>query len=155
MAWPTHYRWDANAAFEQLELHASERPDIREPLPAIVTCEDYDCVCCQLVNVQRSQHSPNIGIQAPHHFCVCRLGTAVASPDAPDVPKSLRFGLVVRPLPGPMRRREMQAQQKRLLRPGVSLDRLNCPIAEQVRHVAVPLDRHLFLMELVCQFTTA
>src|SRR5262249_62395592 len=94
-------------------------------------------------------------IPALHPFWGSRPGTAVASPDGPDVPKSLRFDLVVRPLPGPMRRREMQAEQKRLLRPGVSLDRLNCPIAEQVRHVAVPLHRHLFLMELVCQFTTA
>ena len=49
----------------------------------------------------------------------------------------------------------MQAQEKRLFCPGVSLDRLNCPIAEQVRHVAVPLDRHLFLMELVCVVATA
>src|SRR2546423_1088604 len=98
------------------------------------------------------QHSSNIGIKALHHFSVCRLGTAVAMP---DVPKSLRFGLVVRPLPWPMRRREMKAQQKRLFRPGVSLDRLNCAIAEQVRHVTVPLDRHLFLMELIRQLATA
>src|SRR5215510_12107848 len=45
-AGPARYRWDANAAFEQLELHAGKRPYIREPLSAIVTREYYDCVCC-------------------------------------------------------------------------------------------------------------
>jgi hypothetical protein len=47
-----------------------------------------------------------------------------------------------------MRRGEMQAQQKRLLRLGETFDGLHRPIAEQVRHVAVPLDRHLLLVEL-------
>ena len=44
--------------------------------------------------------------------------------------------------------REMQAQQKRLSRPGVSLDHLDRPIAEQVRHVANSLNRDLLLVEL-------
>ena len=47
-----------------------------------------------------------------------------------------------------MRRREMQAHQKRLLRLGIAFDGLHRPIAEQVRHVAMPLDRHLLLVEL-------
>src|SRR6476660_5790016 len=42
----------------------------------------------------------------------------------------------------------MQAQQEGLSRPGISLDRLHRPIAEQVRHVAVPLDRDFLLVEL-------
>jgi hypothetical protein len=47
-----------------------------------------------------------------------------------------------------MRRGEMQAHQERLLRSGVALNGLHRPIAEQVRHVAVPLDRHLLFVKL-------
>ena len=43
----------------------------------------------------------------------------------------------------------MQTEQERLFRPGVSLDRLHRAIAEQIRHVAVALDRHLLLMQLI------
>src|SRR5262245_59476056 len=48
----------------------------------------------------------------------------------------------------------MEAQQKRLSRPGISLDRLDCPIAEQVRHVAVPLDWYFLLVELTINKAT-
>ena len=48
-----------------------------------------------------------------------------------------------------MRRGEMKAQQERLLRFRKTVDGLHCPVAEQIGHVAVALDRHLLLMQLV------
>jgi hypothetical protein len=44
--------------------------------------------------------------------------------------------------------REVEAQQKRLPRPGIAFDGLHRPIAKQVRHVPVTLDRYLLLVEL-------
>jgi hypothetical protein len=44
--------------------------------------------------------------------------------------------------------REVQAQQKRLPRLGIAFDGLHRPIAKQVRHVTVTLDRYLLLVEL-------
>jgi hypothetical protein len=68
-----------------------------------------------------------------------------------DVPDSPRLGFVVRAFPRPMGCCEMQAQKKWSPRPGVSLDHLDRPLAEEVRHVANPLNRDLLLVELACE----
>src|SRR5262245_35108954 len=43
---------------------------------------------------------------------------------------------------------EMEAEQEGLTRPGISLDGLHRPLAEQVRHVTVALDRHFLFIKL-------
>ena len=66
-----------------------------------------------------------------------------------DAANALRLRLVVGALPRPMRRGEVQAHQERLPRPRVAVDRLDRAVAEQVRHVAVAVDRHFLFVELV------
>ena len=58
------------------------------------------------------------------------------------------FGLVVRALPRPVRRGEMQAEEERLPRPRVGIDGIDRAVAEQIGHIAMPLDRNLLLMQL-------
>jgi hypothetical protein len=148
--WPSRYRWNAKTAFEQLALHAGEWPSIRKPLAAIVAGEDHDRLACKSSRIERLEHPADIRIQALHHGGVCPLRAAVAvrEPAGPDSP---RLGLVIGALPWPMRRREMEAQQKRLSRLGIAFDGLHRPIAKQVRHVTVTLDRYLLLVELARQ----
>src|SRR5262249_50736013 len=57
------------------------------------------------------------------------------------------FRLVIRSFPGPMRRSEVQTQEKRFLRPGVTLDRLHGALAKKVGHVADAIDWHLLLVK--------
>src|ERR1700738_5232962 len=127
-------------------LHAGERPSLGEPLAAVVAGEDNNGSVCETSRVERLEHSADIHVEALHHGAVGLLGTAVTVKYVLD---TLGLGFVVWPLPRPMRRGKMQAHQEGLLRLRVAFHGLHCPIAEQVRHVSVSLDRHLLLMKLI------
>src|SRR5205814_4547355 len=143
---PAHDRGNANATFEQLLLHAGERPHFRESFAAVVAGEDDNGVAGETARVERLQHATNIGVQTLHHRRVGFLRAAVAVNNVPD---PLRLCLVVRPFPWPMWRREMQTQQKWLLRAGVAFNALHRSITEQVCHVAMTFNRYLLLMQLM------
>jgi hypothetical protein len=66
-----------------------------------------------------------------------------------DVADAARFLLVIGALPWPVRSGEMQAHHEGGARTRVEFDGLHSAIAEQVGHVAVPLDGHFLLMQLV------
>src|SRR4029450_9973566 len=71
-----------------------------------------------------------------------------------DVTDAARLLLVLRSFPRPMRCGEMQTQQEWHARPRVNFHRLHGPVSEQVSQVAVPLNRHLLLVELIRLCTT-
>ena len=60
---------------------------------------------------------------------------------------ALALLLVVGAEPGIVRRIEVEAQKERLLRLGEAIDGLHRAIAEQVRHIAMAVDRHLVLVK--------
>src|SRR5262249_24687014 len=111
----------------------------------IVAGKDDDCVVAEPLNVERLQNAADIGVEALHHGHIRFLRAAVAVNDA-SYP--LRLDLVVRTLPRPMRRGEMQAEQERLLGSRKAMDGLHCPAAKMIVQLAGGVDRHLLLVEL-------
>src|SRR5215468_364057 len=98
------------------------------------------------MDVKRQQNTTDVGIKTLHHLTVRPLRAAVAMANVAD---SFRLRLIVRALPWPMWRREMQTEQKWLFRLGIAFDRFDGAIPQQVRHVPVPLDRDLLFVKLV------
>jgi hypothetical protein len=141
---PAHDGWYAKAAFEKLPLHPAEWPYLGEALAAIVAGKDHDRVPGETANVQSLQNPAYVSVQALHHGDVGFLRAAVTMH---EVLYAFRLHLVVRALPRPMRRGEMEAQQERLLRSGIAFNRLNRPVTEKIGHITEALDRHLLLIK--------
>src|SRR5215471_21049820 len=97
-------------AFKKLGFSASERPSVGETFAAIVARENDDRVLRRARRVERPQHTANLQIHLLNHFLVGTLTAAVIMEQAFEAP---RLGFVFRPLPRPMRRSEMQADEKR------------------------------------------
>ena len=112
------------AAFEQLGLPAGERPGVGEALAAVVAGEDDDGVVGEAVRSSASSTRPTCRSIASIMRCVGLLRAAVeVARAAPGEP--LRFGFVARRLPRPVRRVEVQAEQKGLLDLRIAVDDLH------------------------------
>ncbi len=107
---------------------------VRELVAALVADEDHQCVFSLAGVLQRRQHAAHSGIERLHHRRVVLAGTRL-DPVALAVLSLERVAqrLVVRPLPGPVRRRVEQAQEERV-GPGAP-DELDGPVGIQVGDV--------------------
>jgi hypothetical protein len=120
---------NAQTAFKQLCLPACKRPGIGEALAAVVAAEDNDGVVGDAVGVKRFKHAANLEIEVLDHALIGPLRPAIKIDErVTDEPPG--FGLISRPLPRPVRRIEVQAQQEGLSSFGIAVDDIDGMAAE-------------------------
>ena len=102
---PAQQRGHAYAAFEQLGFLAREGPGLGKALAAVVAGEDDDGVVCLAAVIECLQHLAHGLVQRLDDLAVFLQTAAVVVEQAFDIARDL---FVVRPLPGPVRRGEVQ-----------------------------------------------
>ena len=91
------------------------------------------------------KHAADLEIHLFHHAAVGRDRAGVVIGERPE---PLRFGFIPGAFPGPVRRVEMEADQKRVLRFGVGVDGSDGLIAEQISQVTALLDFDVAVPEI-------
>src|ERR1700733_9050371 len=100
------------SAFQQFSLPAGEGASIPESFPAVVTGEYNYRVVRQTVLAQRFKNTDYLKIHLLNHALIRLLRASIEIKQS-RWPEAVRFCLVTRRFPGPVRRVEMQTHQKR------------------------------------------
>ena len=118
---------------KQLGFPAGKRPSVGIALATIVAGEDDDRVLRHAVRIERLQYPADLQIHLLDHPLIGALGAAVEMEQAVE---ALRLRLVARSLPRPMRRVEMQADEKGLSGLGVFVDDIDGAAPQQIGQIA-------------------
>ena len=147
VARPAGDGWDAEAAFEQLHLGAGEGPYVGESLAAVVAGEDHDRVVGEPILVEGFEDTAYLLIHRDNHAGVGGLVAAVVVGEVAG--DALGFGFVVGAFPRPVRRVEVERDEKWLFGFGVVADGGDGAVAEEVGEVAVVVDEGVLIPEVV------
>src|SRR5581483_7000707 len=122
----------------------------RKSFAAIVAGEDDDRILSKAVSVQGFDNSADLNVQILNHPLISFLRAAVEIGEwTATRPQSLRFCLVTRRFPRPVRRVEMQTEQERPPGLRAPIDYVDGPAAEQVRQVARLMEFYIVVPEIV------
>src|SRR5262249_55404923 len=102
------------------------------PLPAVVAGEYDKCASIQTGRSQRLEDAADSGIHTLHHLCVCAKAASVGHWSVIVVD-----GLIVRPVPRPMRRVVLKAEKEGPV--SLPRDEANGTLREEVCEISLVL----------------
>ena len=137
-------------AFEQFRLAAGKGPRAGESFAAIVAGKNDDGVFGQAVGAQGFEDAANLQVHFLDHAPVSLLRAAIKVRQAtPGRAEPVRLGFIPGRLPRPMRRVEMQAQQKRAAGFRIAIDNVHGAAAQQVGEIAHLMDGHVVVPQII------
>ena len=146
MAGPTHDGGDAQASLKEFGFLSVEGPGVGEAFAAVIAGENHDGVARGSRGLERFQDAADLQVHLDHHAAIGLNGAGV---EAAQSSERLRERFIVRTLPGPVRRVEMQADEEGLAIFHIAVNRLDGLFGEQVCQITVLVDFDIVIPQVV------